>query len=54
MIDERQVFGRVMRGFAPPDDSFERLVNRRDRKRRNKRIAAGVAGSRSSWRRSGS
>jgi hypothetical protein len=44
MIDERQVFGRVMRGFAPPDDSFERLVNRRDRKRRNKRIAAGVVG----------
>jgi len=44
MIDERRVFERVMRGFAPPNDSFERLVNRRDRKRRNKRIAAGVVG----------
>jgi dipeptidyl aminopeptidase/acylaminoacyl peptidase len=44
MIDERQVFERVMRGFVPPDDSFERLVNRRDRKRRNKRITAGALG----------
>jgi hypothetical protein len=44
MIDERQVFERVMRGFVPPDDSLERLVNRRDRKHRNKRIAAGVVG----------
>jgi hypothetical protein len=44
MIDEQQVFERVMRGFVPPDDSFERLVNRRERKRRNQRIAAGVVG----------
>ncbi len=44
MIDERQVFERVMRGFVPPDDSLERLVRRRDRKRRNQRIAAGVVG----------
>jgi hypothetical protein len=44
MIDERQVFERVMRGFVPPDDSLERLVRRRDRKRRNERIAAGVVG----------
>ena len=43
MIDERQVFERVMRGFVPPDDSLERL-RRRDRKRRNQRIAAGVVG----------
>jgi len=42
MIDERQVFERVMRGFVPPDDSLERLVHRRDRKRRNQRIGAGV------------
>ena len=41
--DERQVFERVMRGFVPPDDSLERLC-RRDRKRRNQRIAAGVVG----------
>jgi Tol biopolymer transport system component len=40
MIDERQVFERVMRGFVPPDDSLERLVRRRDRKRRNQRIGA--------------
>ena len=44
MIDERQVFERVMRGFAPPDGSLERLVHRRDRKRRNQRIAAGIVG----------
>ena len=44
MIDERQVFERVIRGFVPPDDSLERLVHRRDRKRRNQRIAAGVVG----------
>ena len=44
MIDERQVVERVMRGFVPRDDSFERLLNRRDRKRRNKRIAAGAVG----------
>ena len=43
MTDERQVFERVMRGFVPPDDSLERL-RRRDRKRRNQRIAAGVVG----------
>ena len=43
MIDERQVFERVMRGFVPPDDSLERF-RRRDRKRRNQRIAAGVVG----------
>ncbi len=44
MIDERRAFEQVMRGFVPPEDSFERLVHRRDRKRRNKRIAAGVVG----------
>jgi Tol biopolymer transport system component len=44
MIDERQVFERVMSGFVPPDDSLKRLVRRRDRKRRNQRIAAGIAG----------
>ena len=42
MIDERQVFERVMRGFVPPDDSLDRLVSRRDRKRRNQRIGAGA------------
>jgi YD repeat-containing protein len=42
MIDERQVFERVMRGFVPPDDSLDRLVRRRERKRRNQRIGAGA------------
>lgn len=44
MIDERQVFERVMRGFVPPDDSLERFAHRRDRKRRNQRSAAGAVG----------
>ena len=41
MIDERERFGRVVRGFAPPNDAFERLVDRRGRKQRNQRLARG-------------
>jgi Tol biopolymer transport system component len=44
MMDERERLGRVVRGFAPPDDAFERLVNRRGRKQRNQRLAAGAVG----------
>ena len=44
MMDERDRLGRVVRGFAPPDDAFERLVNRRGRKQRNQRLAAGALG----------
>jgi Tol biopolymer transport system component len=44
MMDERERLGRVVRGFAPPDDAFGRLVNRRGRKRRNERLAAGAVG----------
>jgi Tol biopolymer transport system component len=35
---------RAARGIALPDDRFDDLLRRRDRKRRNQRIAAGVVG----------
>lgn len=44
MMDERERLGRVVRGFAPSDDAFERLVDRRGRKQRNQRLAAGALG----------
>ena len=44
MIDEREQFGRVVRGFAPPNDAFGRFVDRRGRKQRNRRIRAGAVG----------
>jgi Tol biopolymer transport system component len=44
MIEDRLLFDRAVRRFVPPEPSFERLLERRDRKRRNKRIAAGVVG----------
>jgi len=44
VIDERDVFERSFRRYEPEGGSFERLVRRRDRKRRNRRIAAGVVG----------
>jgi Tol biopolymer transport system component len=44
MIDERERLGRLVTGFAPPDDAFERLVSRRGRKQRNQRLAAGAVG----------
>lgn len=43
MIDQRSV-ERAAEKFRIPQGSFERLVRRRDRKRRNQRIAAGVVG----------
>jgi hypothetical protein len=42
VIDER--FVATSHRFDPPPDAFERLRRRRDRKRRNQRIAAGVVG----------
>jgi Tol biopolymer transport system component len=42
VIDDRELFDRAVQRFAPADDSFERLVTRRDRKQRNKRVTAGV------------
>ena len=42
MIEERDLFEGAVQRFTPPDGSFERLLGRRDRKKRNQRIAAGV------------
>jgi dipeptidyl aminopeptidase/acylaminoacyl peptidase len=42
LIDDHDLFERAVERFAPPEDSFERLARRRDRKHRNKRITAGV------------
>jgi hypothetical protein len=44
VIDERDVFEKSFRRYEPEGGSFERLVRRRDRKRRNQRIAVGVVG----------
>ena len=44
MIEERELFERAVQRFAPVDGSFERLIDRRDRKKRNQRIAAAVVG----------
>jgi Tol biopolymer transport system component len=43
VIDERDL-EQAERVFGPPEGSFERFTRRRDRKRRNQRIAAGVVG----------
>ncbi len=44
MIDERERYERAFQQFQMPEPAWERLVDRRDRKRRNQRIAAGVVG----------
>jgi hypothetical protein len=44
MIDERESVARVAKRFTLPEPRFERLRRRRDRKRRNERLAAGTAG----------
>jgi hypothetical protein len=44
VIDEREIVRVAVERLAPPEPSYERLVRRRDRKRRNQRIAAGVVG----------
>lgn len=38
MIEERELVARAVRVLQPAEPSFERLVRRRDRKRRNQRI----------------
>ena len=43
MIDERDL-EQAERVFTPPDGSFDRFLRRLDRRRRNRRIAAGVVG----------
>jgi Tol biopolymer transport system component len=44
MIDERERYERAFRQFQMPEPAMDRLVGRRDRKRRNQRITAGVVG----------
>src|SRR4029453_8522622 len=45
MSDLRAILERGVGGATPPPDGFERMLRRRDRKRRNQRIAAGVVRS---------
>jgi Tol biopolymer transport system component len=42
MIDDRELFERASLRFDPPEGGLERLLLRRDRKRRNQRIGAGA------------
>jgi hypothetical protein len=44
MNDVRTLLERGFADATPPPDGFERMLRRRDRKRRNQRIAAGVVG----------
>jgi hypothetical protein len=44
MSDVRTILERGVGGATPPPDGYERMLRRRDRKRRNQRIAAGVVG----------
>src|SRR5262245_5447003 len=44
MSEVRTILERGVGGATPPPDGFERMLRRRDRKRRNKRIVAGVVG----------
>jgi hypothetical protein len=44
MIDERERFEHAIELFEMPEPALPRLLDRRDRKRRNQRIAAGVVG----------
>ena len=44
MNDVRTLLERGYADATPPPDGFERMLRRRDRKRRNQRIAAGVVG----------
>lgn len=42
MSDTRELLRRGLEGFEPAPDAFERVMVRRDRKRRNQRIMAGA------------
>ena len=44
MTEYRSVLERAGSNAPPPDQQLERILRRRDRKRRNQRIAAGVVG----------
>src|SRR6185312_13392961 len=43
--DTRDLLRPGIEGFEPTPDAFERVLARRDRKRRNERIAAGFVGA---------
>jgi outer membrane protein assembly factor BamB len=43
-MDERELFEVAVRRFVPPERSFARLVEQRDRRIRNRRIRAAVVG----------
>ncbi|MEO8424356.1 MAG: hypothetical protein ABI595_10685 [Actinomycetota bacterium] len=45
MSDTRELLRAGVEGFEPMPDAFERVLARRDRKRRNERIAAGFVGA---------
>lgn len=44
MIDERELIARAAGSLIQTEPSFEELIHRRDRRRRNQRIRAGVVG----------
>ena len=44
MSETKELLRRGVGGFEPMPDAFERVLVRRDRKRRNQRVAAGVLG----------
>ncbi len=44
MSDTRELLRPGVEGFEPTPDAFERVLVRRDRKRRNRRMAAGIVG----------
>ncbi len=44
MSDLRTILERGVRGAAPPPDGFERMLRRHDRRRRTRRLTAGVIG----------
>jgi hypothetical protein len=45
VIDERDIVQRAVDRLEPREPALERLLRRRDRKRRNQRIAAGAVGA---------
>lgn len=44
MSDTRDLLRSAVKGFEPAPDALERVLVRRDRKRRNARVAAGIVG----------
>ena len=44
MSDTREILRRGLGDYEPPTDGYERVLGRRDRRRRNQRIAAGAVG----------